>query len=384
MLQLQSKLPRQGVTIFSVMTELAHRLNALNLSQGFPDFPAPQALLEALSQATLDGYIQYPAGDGVLALREQMAQQFLLRDQLQLDPITEITITPGATIAIFCAIQACIHADDEVIIFDPSYDSYAPAVQLSGGKSVHIHLDAPSFQVNWQKVKDSINTKTRMIIVNTPHNPTGAIWSEQDWLQLIELIQDKNIVVLSDEVYEHLVFDGQKHYSALHFPELRERSFVIGSFGKSFHVTGWKTGYCVATPQLMQLFRQIYQFANFCGTTPCQIALANYMQHHPEHIQTLPDFYQTKRDLFNQQIQNSRFNFIPSPGTYFQSLDYSAIRPDLDDVAMCQFLAEQHKIVAIPISVFYQQAPESLRLIRFCFAKTDATLQRAGDILMQC
>lgn len=165
--------------------------------------------------------------------------------------------------------------------------------------------------MNWQKVKDSINTKTRMIIVNTPHNPTGAIWSEQDWLQLIELIQDKNIVVLSDEVYEHLVFDGQKHYSALHFPELRERSFVIGSFGKSFHVTGWKTGYCVATPQLMQLFRQIYQFANFCGTTPCQIALANYMQHHPEHIQTLPDFYQTKRDLFNQQIQNSRFNFIP-------------------------------------------------------------------------
>lgn len=384
MLQLQSKLPRQGVTIFSVMTELAHRLNALNLSQGFPDFPAPQAPLEALSQATLDGYNQYPAGDGVLALREQMAQQFLLRDQLQLDPITEITITPGATIAIFCAIQACIHADDEVIIFDPSYDSYAPAIQLAGGKSVHIHLDAPSFQVNWQKVKDSINTKTRMIIVNTPHNPTGAIWSEQDWLQLIELIQDKNIVVLSDEVYEHLVFDGQKHYSALHFPELRERSFVIGSFGKSFHVTGWKTGYCVATPQLMQLFRQIYQFANFCGTTPCQIALANYMQHHPEHIQTLPDFYQTKRDLFNQQIQNSRFNFIPSPGTYFQSLDYSAIRPDLDDVAMCQFLAEQHKIVAIPISVFYQQAPESLRLIRFCFAKTDATLQRAGDILMQC
>lgn len=384
MLQLQSKLPRQGVTIFSVMTELAHRLNALNLSQGFPDFPAPQALLEALSQATLDGYNQYPAGDGVLALREQMAQQFLLRDQLQLDPITEITITPGATIAIFCAIQACIHADDEVIIFDPSYDSYAPAVQLAGGKSVHIHLDAPSFQVNWQKVKDSINTKTRMIIVNTPHNPTGAIWSEQDWLQLIELIQDKNIVVLSDEVYEHLVFDGQKHYSALHFPELRERSFVIGSFGKSFHVTGWKTGYCVATPQLMQLFRQIYQFANFCGTTPCQIALANYMQHHPEHIQTLPDFYQTKRDLFNQQIQNSRFNFIPSPGTYFQSLDYSAIRPDLDDVAMCQFLAEQHKIVAIPISVFYRQAPKSLRLIRFCFAKTDATLQRAGDILMRC
>lgn len=384
MLQLQSKLPSQGVTIFSVMTELAQRLKALNLSQGFPDFPAPPALLEALSQATLDGYNQYPAGDGVLALREQLAKQFFARDQQQLDPVTEMTITPGATIAIFCAIQACIHAGDEVIIFDPSYDSYAPAVQLAGGQSIHIHLEAPTFRVDWQKVKDSINDKTRMIIVNTPHNPTGAIWSEQDWKQLIELIQNKNIVVLSDEVYEHLVFDGQKHYSALHFPELRDRSFVIGSFGKTYHVTGWKTGYCVASPALMQLFRQIYQFANFCGTTPCQIALANYMQQHPEHILELPSFYQHKRDLFNQQIQNSRFQFVPSQGTYFQNLDYSKIRPDLNDIEMCQFLAEQHKIVAIPISVFYQHAPSSLRLIRFCFAKTDQTLQRAGEILERC
>ena len=384
MLQLQSKLPSQGITIFSVMTELAHRLNALNLSQGFPDFPAPPALLEALSQATLSGHNQYPPGDGVLALREQLATQFLQRDQIQLNPATEITITSGATIAIFCAIQACIHAEDEVIIFDPSYDSYAPAVQLAGGKSIHINLEAPSFQVDWQKVKDSINAKTRMIIVNTPHNPTGAIWSEQDWRQLIELIQDKNIVVLSDEVYEHLVFDGQKHFSALQFPELRERSFVIGSFGKTYHVTGWKTGYCVASPQLMRLFRQIYQFANFCGNTPCQLALAHYMQQHPEHIQELPHFYQAKRDLFNTHIQDSRFQLLPSQGTYFQNLDYSNIRPDLNDVEMCQFLAEQHKIVAIPISVFYRQAPESLRLIRFCFAKTDQTLQRAGEILLQC
>ena len=384
MLQLQSKLPSQGVTIFSVMTELAQRLNALNLSQGFPDFPAPPALIEALCQATQSGYNQYSAGDGLLALREQLAQQFLQRDQLQLDPITEITITPGATIAIFCAIQACIHAGDEVIIFDPSYDSYAPAVQLAGGTSIHIHLEAPTFQVDWQQLKDRINAKTRMIIVNTPHNPTGVIWSEQDWHQLIELIQDKNIVVLSDEVYEYLVFDGQKHFSALQFPELRERSYVIGSFGKSYHVTGWKTGYCVASANLMRLFRQIYQFANFCGTTPCQIALANYMQQHPEHIQELPNFYQAKRDLFNTQIQSSRFKFIPSQGTYFQNLDYSAIRPDLNDVEMCQFLAEEHKIVAIPISVFYQQAPESLCLIRFCFAKTDQTLERASQILVQC
>lgn len=384
MLQLQSKLPAQGVTIFSIMTEIAHRLNALNLSQGFPDFPAPPALLDALSQATLAGHNQYPAGDGVLALREQLALQFQQRDQVTLDPLTEMTIIPGATIGIFCAIQACIHAGDEVIIFDPSYDSYAPAVQLAGGKAVHIDLEAPHFQVNWQLVKDQINDKTRMIIVNTPHNPTGAIWSKQDWLQLIELIQDKNIVVLSDEVYEYLVFDGQQHYSALQFPELRERSFVVGSFGKSFHVTGWKTGYCVASPALMRLFRQIYQFANFCGTTPCQIALAQYMQQHPEHVQQLSAFYQDKRDRFNHAIQNSRFLLRPSQGTYFQNLDYSQIRPDLNDIDMCQFLAEQHKIVAIPISVFYKTAPKDLRLIRFCFAKTDETLQKAGEILSQC
>lgn len=384
MLQLQSKLATQGVTIFSTMTAMAHRLGALNLSQGFPDFSAPPALLEALSQATLAGHNQYPPGDGILGLREQLALQFQQRDQLQLDPVTQITITPGATIAIFCAIQACINAGDEVIIFDPSYDSYGPSVQLAGGKAIHIALEAPDFKVNWQQVKDLINDKTRMIVVNTPHNPTGTIWDQQDWLELIELIQDKNIVILSDEVYEHLVFDGQQHFSALHFPELRERSFVIGSFGKTFHVTGWKTGYCVASPELMRLFRQIYQYANFCGTTPCQIALAQYMEQHPEHIQELPQFYQTKRDHFNQAIHHSRFLLKPSQGTYFQNLDYSQIRPDLNDVEMCQFLAEQHKIVAIPVSVFYKQAPKSLRLIRFCFAKNDETLQKAGEILNQC
>lgn len=384
MLQLQSKLATQGVTIFSTMTAMAHRLGALNLSQGFPDFPAPPALLEALSQATLAGHNQYPPSDGILGLREQLALQFQQRDQLQLDPVTQITITPGATIAIFCAIQACINAGDEVIIFDPSYDSYGPSVQLAGGKAIHIALEAPDFKVNWQQVKDLINDKTRMIVVNTPHNPTGTIWDKQDWLELIELIQDKNIVILSDEVYEHLVFDGQQHFSALHFPELRERSFVIGSFGKTFHVTGWKTGYCVASAELMRLFRQIYQYANFCGTTPCQIALAHYMEQHPEHIQELPQFYQTKRDRFNQAIHHSRFLLKPSQGTYFQNLDYSQIRPDLNDVEMCQFLAEQHKIVAIPVSVFYKQAPESLRLIRFCFAKNDETLQKAGETLNQC
>ncbi|KQW89451.1 aminotransferase [Acinetobacter sp. Root1280] len=383
MIEIHSKLPAQGVTIFSIMTAMAHRLNALNLSQGFPDFDAPPALLQALSQATLDGFNQYAAGDGLLVLREQLAQLFLKRDQLQLDPVTEITITPGATIGIFSAIQAIIHQDDEVIIFDPSYDSYAPSVQLVGGKTIHIPLNAPEFSVDWNQVKSAITDKTRMVIVNTPHNPTGAIWSKQDWLNLIELIQDKNIVVLSDEVYEHLIYDGEKHYSALSFPELRDRSFVVGSFGKTFHVTGWKTGYCIATPELMKVFRQIYQFANFCGVTPVQVALANFMQQHPEHIDGLSSFYQQKRDLFISGIADSKFSLIPSQGTFFQNVDYSQIRPDLNDVEMCKFLAEEHKIVAIPVSVFYKQAPENLRLVRFCFAKKEQTLIQACEILNQ-
>ncbi|MFT0692834.1 methionine aminotransferase [Acinetobacter bereziniae] len=381
MIEIHSKLPAQGVTIFSIMTAMAQRLNALNLSQGFPDFDAPPALLQALSQATLDGFNQYAAGDGLLQLRQQLAQLFYKRDQLQLDPLTEITITPGATIGIFSVIQAIIHQGDEVIIFDPSYDSYAPSVQLVGGKAVHIPLHAPEFSVDWDQVKSAITDKTRMVIVNTPHNPTGAIWSKQDWLNLIELIQDKNIIVLSDEVYEHLIFDGEKHYSALSFPALRDRSFVVGSFGKTFHVTGWKTGYCIASPELMKVFRQIYQFANFCGVTPVQMALANFMQQHPEHIDGLASFYQQKRDLFNSGIQDSKFSFILSKGTFFQNVDYSQIRPDLNDVEMCKFLAEEHKIVAIPVSVFYQKAPENLRLIRFCFAKKDQTLVQACEIL---
>lgn len=384
MIDIHSKLPAQGVTIFSVMTALAQRLNALNLSQGFPDFPAPEALLQALAKATLDGNNQYPPGDGVLALRQELAKVFLQRDGLNIDISSEMTITPGGTIGIFCAIQAMIHAGDEVIIFDPSYDSYAPSVQLVGGKPVHINLSSHDFSVDWNQVKDAINDRTRMVIVNTPHNPSGTIWSREDWRNLIDLIADKNIVVISDEVYEHLIYDEQKHISALSFPELRERSFVIGSFGKTFHVTGWKTGYCIAAPSLMKLFRQVYQFANFCGVTPVQMALASYMQQHPEHIENLAQFYQNKRDLFLSGLSQSRFSFTPAQGTFFQTLDYAQIRPDLNDVDMCKYLAEEHKIVAIPVSVFYENSPENLSLIRFCFAKKEQTLLQACDILSAC
>lgn len=384
MIDIQSKLPTQSVTIFSVMTQLAQQLGALNLAQGFPDFSPPQMLLENLSQATLNGFNQYAAGDSSLLLREQLAYLFFRRDQLQLNPATEITITAGATIALFSAIQAFVRTDDEVIIFDPSYDSYAPSVQLVGATAIHIPLQDPDFSVPWNRVKDAINAKTRMIIVNTPHNPTGAIWSEHDWLTLIELIQDHNIIVLSDEVYEHLIYDGKQHYSALHFPALRERCLVVGSFGKTFHVTGWKTGYCIATPKLMQLFRQVYQFTNFCGVTPVQVALAKFMQQQPEHVTQLSHFYQQKRDLFNQYLKKSRFKLIPSQGTYFQTLDYCNIQPNLNDVEMCHWLAHTHGIVAIPISVFYQKAPHHLTLIRLCFAKQEHTLMHAGKILMHC
>ena len=381
MLELHSKLPNLGVTIFSTMSALAQKLGAINLSQGFPDFPAPPQLIEALSRAAENGFNQYAPGDGLPVLRGLVADLYQHRDQLILDPVDEITITPGATIAIFCAIQATVRTGEEVIIFDPSYDSYAPSVKLVGAKPVHIALEYPGFSVDWNQVKDAINDRTRMIVVNTPHNPTGTVWTEQDWQQLIELIRDRNIVVLSDEVYEHLVFDEVRHHSAASFPELRERSFVTGSFGKTFHVTGWKTGFCVAPPALMQMFRQIYQFVSFCGVTPIQVALTEYMQLHSEHIHELSGFYQTKRDLFNHALTDSRFHWTPSQGTYFQNLDYSEIRPDLDALSMCHYLAEQHGIVAIPVSAFYQEPPKDLHLLRFCFAKKDETLIEAAQIL---
>ncbi len=381
MLELHSKLPNLGVTIFSTMSALAQKLGAINLSQGFPDFPAPPQLIEALSRAVENGFNQYAPGDGLPVLRGLVADLYQHRDRLTLDPIDEITITPGATIAIFCAIQATVRAGEEVIIFDPSYDSYAPSVKLVGAKPVHIALEYPGFSVDWNKVKDAINDRTRMIVVNTPHNPTGTVWTEQDWQQLIELICDRNIVVLSDEVYEHLVFDEVRHHSAASFPELRERSFVIGSFGKTFHVTGWKTGFCVAPPALMQMFRQIYQFVSFCGVTPIQVALTEYMQLHSEHIHELSGFYQAKRDLFNHALTDSRFHWTPSQGTYFQNLDYSEIRPDLDALSMCHYLAKQHGVVAIPVSAFYQEPPKDLHLLRFCFAKKDETLIEAAHIL---
>lgn len=383
MLQINSKFPQAGTTIFSQMSELALRLNALNLSQGFPDFSPPAALLEALQQVP-DSAHQYAPGNGILTLRQQLAEFYQARHGVSFDPLEEITVTAGATIALYAAIQALVSAGDEVIVFDPSYDSYAPAVHLAGGKCVHIGLQAPLFQVDWNQVAAAISPRTRMIIVNTPHNPTGTIWSQQDWLHLSNLIAARQIVVLSDEVYANLVFDGFKHYSVMDFAALRERAIVVGSFGKTLHVTGWRTGYCLASAALMREIRQVYQFANFCGVQPCQVAISQFLQQHPEHLLQLGEFYQQKRDVLVQGIAASRFAARASQGTYFQLLDYSAIRDDLNDVEMCQWLAETYRIVSIPISVFYRQPPAKLPYLRFCFAKKTETLEQALEILCRC
>ena len=376
---LQSKLPQVGTTIFTVMSRMATEYGAINLSQGFPDFDGPAPLKQALCHYVQAGHNQYSPLAGVMALREQIALKLSLLYEHSACPEKNITVVPGATEALFCAIQTSIHPGDEVIIFDPAYDSYQPAIELSGGVTVHVPLLAPHFAIDWQRVKDAISTKTRMLIINTPHNPTGTIWTTSDMQQLAELVRDTNILLLSDEVYEHLVFDAHRHESILRYPELAARAFVVSSFGKTYHVTGWKTGYCVAPEKLMLEFRKVHQFVSFVGVTPIQYALADFMTQCPEHYLELPDFYQAKRDFFCQSLAASRFEFSPSTGTYFQLADYSTIS-DQPDTEFVTYLTQQVGVAAIPISVFYQSPPD-IRLIRFCFCKEDATLERAAELL---
>ncbi|MBP8203921.1 MAG: aminotransferase class I/II-fold pyridoxal phosphate-dependent enzyme, partial [Pseudomonas sp.] len=291
---------------------------------------------------------------------------------------SEVTITPGATQAIFCAVQALIHPGDEVIVFDPCYDSYEPAVTLAGGRCVHVPLAFPGFAIDWQRLLDALSSKTRLIILNSPHNPSGALICRAELDRLAELIRGRDIYLISDEVYEHLVFDGSQHASILTHEELYARAFVVSSFGKTYHVTGWKTGYVVAPPALTAELRKVHQYVSFCAVTPLQWALADYMAEHPEHVAALPAFYQAKRDLFCDLLADSRFSFTRSAGSFFQLVDYSAIRPDLDDLAMAQWLTREQGVAAIPISVFYQQPPQGLRLLRFCFAKREETLRQAA------
>ncbi|WP_312374029.1 pyridoxal phosphate-dependent aminotransferase [Stutzerimonas nitrititolerans] len=376
-----SKLPNVGTTIFTTMSQLAAEVGAINLSQGFPDFDGPQALREAVTRAVMDGRNQYAPMAGLPALREQVAVKVRSLYGREVSADSEITITPGATQAIFCAIHAVVRAGDEVIVFDPCYDSYEPAVELAGGVCIHQSLSLPDFSIDWQKLADAITPRTRMIVLNTPHNPSGALIDGADLERLAALVRERDIYLLSDEVYEHLVFDGREHASVLRHRELYQRAFVISSFGKTYHVTGWKTGYVVAPPNLTAELRKVHQYVSFTGVTPLQWALAEFMAAHPEHVRELPAFYQAKRDLFCDLLSGSRFGFTRTAGTYFQLADYSAIRPDLDDVAMAQWLTREHGVASIPISVFYQSPPANLRLVRFCFAKQEETLRQAAERL---
>ncbi|MFB0962124.1 MAG: pyridoxal phosphate-dependent aminotransferase [Pseudomonas sp.] len=378
---LQSKLPQVGLTIFTQMSQLANVHNALNLSQGFPDFDASEALKEALQRQVQAGQNQYAAMTGVPALREQVASKIA---RLYRNPVSaehEVTITPGATQALFCAIQTLVRAGDEVIVFDPCYDSYEPAVTLAGGRCVHIALNGDDFSVDWQKFADALSDKTRLVIINSPHNPSGALLSHADLNQLAQLIRERDIYLLSDEVYEHLVFDGLSHNSILAHEELYQRACVVSSFGKTFHVTGWKTGYMVAPAQLTAELRKVHQYVSFCAVTPMQHALADFMQAQPQYVDQLPEFYQHKRDQLCQALQGSRFSFTPSASTYFQLLDYRQIRDDLRDVEMAHWLTVEHGVACIPLSVFYQQPPQDQFLLRVCFAKREETLTLAGERL---
>ena len=374
-----SRLPDVGTTIFSVMSQKAAQFGAINLAQGFPDFAVPQRLCAAVTRHIELGHNQYAPMAGLAELREQIALKVQRSYARRVDPVSEVTVVPGATEAIFCVIMASVGPGDEVILFDPSYDSYEPSVRLAGGQAVRIALQPPDFRIDWQRVREALSPRTRLIVINTPHNPTGTVLDGADLDALEDILQSSDVLLLADEVYEHLVFDGALHHSVLGRPALADRAFVVYSFGKTFHATGWKTGYCVAPESLTAEFRRIHQFVTFVAVTPIQHALADFMRDVPQHVDTLAAFYQAKRDLFVERLAGSRWGVRPSAGSYFQLLDYSAIS-DLVDTGMADRLVSQHGVAAIPVSVFYRDAPP-LRLLRFCFAKKDETLIRATELL---
>ena len=377
----QSKLPTVGTTIFTQMSALAQQEGALNLSQGFPDFDGPAELLERVGHYLTSGYNQYAPMQGVLALREAVARKVADLYGADLSADEEITITSGATEALFCAISAVVRPGDEVIVFDPAYDSYEPVIELCGGTAIHIPLVAPDFSVDWDRVSDAITDATRLIITNTPHNPTGAIWGPHDVEALRELVKNRPIYLVADEVYEHICFDGVAHESLCRYPDLFERSFVVSSFGKTYHVTGWKIGYCLAPRRLTAEFRKIHQFNTFTSITPVQWALADFLSAHPEHHLELAGFYQKKRDYLCDLLRNSAFGVTPARGTYFQLIDYSGVF-DEGDVDLANRLTREVKLASIPVSVFYAgDSGRSSRFLRLCFAKDNATLENAAQIL---
>lgn len=373
---LESKLPSTGTTIFSVMSQLAERHGAINLSQGFPDFDPPEPLIERVWAQLNSRRNQYAPMPGVPELREAISAKVYSTYGVHADASDAITVTAGATEALFCAIHTVVAPGDDVIVFDPAYDSYEPAVALAGGRTVHVPLRAPDFAIDWDRLEDELGPRTRLVIINSPHNPTGSVLGADDLDRLAALLRPYACYVLSDEVYEHIVFGGRAHASVMAHAELAERSFACFSFGKTYHATGWKVGYCVASAPLTREFRRIHQYLTFAVVTPLQYALADYLAACPEHHERLGEFYEGKRDLFRRLLAPSSFELLPSMGTYFQLADYSRVS-DLPDLEFARHLTAQHGVAVIPISVFYQDPP-SQRLIRFCFAKQDGTLEEAA------
>lgn len=376
---ISSKLPNVGTTIFTVMSKMAQDYGAINLSQGFPDFEPDPALLERVNHHLKTGKNQYPPMTGLPQLRSAISKKLQDTQQLQVDPETEITVTSGATEALFCAISCVVGKNDEVIVFDPAYDSYEPAVTLAGGKTIHLPLSVPDYRIDWDLLINAINDRTRLIIINTPHNPTATILPQQDLDRMAQVIANRSCYMLSDEVYEHIVFDGKEHASVLSHPELRSKSFTVFSFGKTYHATGWKIGYCIASESLTTEFRKIHQFNTFTTVTPMQWALADFVESNPQNYLELSNFYQHKRDLFCSLIESSRFKLLTSQGTYFQLADYSDIS-DLNDMAFAEWMTKEKGVAVIPLSPFYQNPPDS-RIVRFCFAKQDDTLTEAAEII---
>ncbi|MES5814485.1 pyridoxal phosphate-dependent aminotransferase [Pseudoxanthomonas sp. Soil82] len=375
-----TKLPKVGTTIFTVMSQLAAEHGAVNLGQGFPDFAVPQRLVDELDAAMRAGHNQYAPMTGVPVLRQAIAGKALRCYGAQVDPDSEVTVTSGATEAIFNAIHAVVRPGEEVVVLDPAYDCYEPAIDLAGARAVHVPLDPLTFAVDWDRVRAAITPKTRLLMVNSPHNPSGAMLSADDMRALADLLRGTGILLISDEVYEHIVFDGRRHESVLRWPELRERAFVVSSFGKTYHCTGWKIGYAIAPAALTAEFRKVHQYNVFCTFAPAQHAFAAMIRDEPEHDEQLGAFYQAKRDRFREQLLGTRLKPLPVPGGYFQLVDYSAVS-DLPDHEFAKWLTVEKGVAAIPLSPFYESPPPGQRLARLCFAKNEATLDAAIERL---
>ena len=374
---LRSKLPEVGVTIFTAMTQLANEHGACNLSQGFPDFDVPSGLMELVEKHMRAGHNQYAPMQGVALLRERIAEKVFDLYAARVDPETDITVTSGATEALFAAITAVVHPGDAVIVFEPAYDSYVPVIELSGGRPIYHKMSLPGYRIDWNAVAD-VAKEARLLVLNSPHNPTGTILTAEDIAALKEIARGSDLLIVSDEVYEHIVFEDRRHQSLLREPELAKRCFAISSFGKTYHATGWKIGYCIAPAALTQEFRRIHQFLTFSSTTPIQMAYADFIQQ-KNIYRDLPDFYQQKRDTFLSFLKDSRLRPLTCHGTYFQMLDYSAVSNE-PDIAFARRLTMEYGVAAIPPSVFYHDRDDH-KVLRFCFAKKDETLKKAAEIL---